>query len=573
MTGELPRPNGGPDRHPGPKPGPARRGGIVRRGAKCVQAELKAAGPSRGGRPSFAAAWLSLLLGAVPPAVPPPVEAPSRSSALRDEFAAILDRETAGLVAEADRLAGAGDIRGAAEVRAQVEPPAPADGASRIVPLPEIATASTPGGLPRVLALRGATARDLIDLAGRAAVADPPRFAIAGDCLRAALARTPDDPEVRRLLGYVPHRGGWATPFAADQVRRGRVLDPKFGWVDAAWVEHLERSELPAPAVAGRPTRWLPAAEADALRGSFDSGWTITTEHFEIQTDVPLAEVIAFGRRLEGLRDVFQAICADVIGGEQLPMARRLRDRSLAPRLDQAARPHSVAYFATKAGYLDHLASKGVRGLEGSLGYYWTPESKKGRPRGRSYFFRDEGGQLDATDTLYHEASHQLLFESGTPAQYPRNAGQYWVFEGLGTYFETIRPRSDGSIEVGGRVGPRFANARDRLVVHAELVPTEQLVAMGPSQLNDVREGADRLHYAEAMALTVYLMQGDEGRHREAFLEYVKDAYRGRLTRGAGRSLADRIGMPYATLDERLLAFLKGPATAPPTPTGAGDGR
>ena len=59
------------------------------------------------------------------------------------------------------------------------------------------------------------------------------------------------------------------------------------------------------------------------------------------------------------------------------------------------------------------------------------------------------------------------------------------------------------------------------------------------------------------MALTVFLMQWHEGTYRDAFLDYVRDAYRGRIKHGAGRSLQDRLGQPYATLDAQFHAFLK----------------
>ncbi len=35
------------------------------------------------------------------------------------------------------------------------------------------------------------------------------------------------------------------------------------------------------------------------------------------------------------------------------------------------------------------------------------------------------------------------------------------------------------------------------------------------------------------MALAVFLMQGDGGRHREGFLDYVRDVYKGRFRRGS----------------------------------------
>jgi hypothetical protein len=59
------------------------------------------------------------------------------------------------------------------------------------------------------------------------------------------------------------------------------------------------------------------------------------------------------------------------------------------------------------------------------------------------------------------------------------------------------------------------------------------------------------------MALAVFLMQWHEGTYRDAFLDYVRDAYRGRIKRGVGRSLQDRLGQTYATVESQFMAFLK----------------
>ena len=61
----------------------------------------------------------------------------------------------------------------------------------------------------------------------------------------------------------------------------------------------------------------------------------------------------------------------------------------------------------------------------------------------------------------------------------------------------------------------------------------------------------DRIHdhYQQAMALTVFLMQWDDEAYREAFLDYVRDAYRGRIKRSTGRSLEDRVGEPAPVLE------------------------
>ena len=128
---------------------------------------------------------------------------------------------------------------------------------------------------------------------------------MADACLRAVLDRDPDHAEARRLLGYVPHDGGWATPFAVEQLKKGMVLHPTYGWVDADWVPHLEQRRAPRTGTTNpKDVRWLPAAEADAQRSSIERGWKITTEHFEILADVPLSEAIGFGRKLEMFHDL-----------------------------------------------------------------------------------------------------------------------------------------------------------------------------------------------------------------------------------------------------------------------------
>src|SRR5262249_33123966 len=259
-------------------------------------------------------------------------------------------------------------------------------------------------------------------------------------------------------------------------------------------------------------------------------------------TDVPFPEAIAFGRKLESFNELFFSLLADVIG-DDLPLARRFREKartaaapSPAPRLAL----HTVYYFASQEEFVGYLQQRGEQGVEKILGLYNPP--RKGERRAPAYFFRDQGGQLPVTATLFHEVSHQLLFEStsvGTSA-YKNNVGNYWVFEALGTYFETVAMKDDGSLQVGGFVGPRIKVAQIRLLERDEYQPIDQYVRLGPSAFND----PDRvyLNYAQAMALAVFLMDSGGARYREAFLDYVRDAHRGRLRGDGGHQLAARLG-------------------------------
>ncbi len=490
--------------------------------------------------------------------VPPPALGAGAARELEAARRLIVANEGSQLKGLAERLAEEGDQAAARTIRERLPRPVDPDGPTRFVPLPEVVKArpTQKAGEPWRVSLseiESRSAQGLFRLAQSAVATDPPAYSLASVCLRAVIERQPDHPEARRLLGFVPHEGGWARPFAVGQLKKGLVSHPTFGWVRADWVPHLDRGELPAPSDSRgqKKARWLSAAEADGLRANWLPPWYIKTEHFEIQTNVTMAEAITFGRRLEAFHDLFMALFADILG-ENLPLVRRFKDPSMTG--ETGYKPHSIYYFGSKSEYVDHLRPSQGPDIAKTLGFYPPPKAGGSR-RMTAYFFRDPDGQLPVTATLYHEVSHQLLFETAGANAYTRNVGNYWVFEGLGTYFETVLPQPDGSLEVGGLTGPRIEAAIKALVGKGQLIPLVEFIAKGENAFNTDPE--IYLHYQQAMALTVFVMQWHEGTYRDAFLDYVRDAYRGRIKHGAGRTLQDRLGQSYATLDGQFRAFLK----------------
>ena len=175
--------------------------------------------------------------------VPPPSASTDLAKDLRRQERAIFDRESEALKRQADLLASAGQAEAATALRKFLPASSPANGASTFVPLPDVVgrkagLANVPAGVDAaarwradLATTRNASAKVLFELANRAATSTPRHYALADACLRAVLDRQPDHAEARRLLGFVPHEGGWATPFAVEQIEIGKVLHPTYGWV------------------------------------------------------------------------------------------------------------------------------------------------------------------------------------------------------------------------------------------------------------------------------------------------------------------------------------------------------
>ena len=291
--------------------------------------------------------------------VPPPLL--ERSHELDDARRKIEAHEAAELNGLARRLDQHGESAPAQQVRQKIPPAVAPDGATRFVPIPEVVAPSPAPPSPASawrLKLTEIQARSAADLFGLAH-ARPKASPRASGWRASASARLSTGSRITarrsRLLGFVPNEGGWAKPFAVGQLQKGYVLHPIFGWVLSEWVPRLDRGELPAPPKRGQTkTRWLPAAEADQLRAEWNPPWQISTEHFEIHTNVTLAETIRFGRQLESFHDLFMTLMADILV-EKLPLVRRFKDPSMTG--EPASKPHIVYYFATRDQYVDYLSA------------------------------------------------------------------------------------------------------------------------------------------------------------------------------------------------------------------------
>lgn len=510
--------------------------------------------------------WLAFLILPMlgQQAVPRPSSRLEQARQLRQEARELKSAEGQRLDELARQLEAKANTQGAAEIRALIEPLPSPHGPIHFQPLPEVHRPSEQQKVPPspALAVQRNTAAAFFELATRAGKPGTDRLGIAAECLASVLKRDPEHAEARRLLGFVQlEPEGWATPQAAENLKAGMQLHPVFGWVPADWFEHLDQGKLPAPRENGQSLTWLDANQADALRSDFmRRPWQISTEHFDIWTNVPLAEAIVFGRRLEAVHQAFEIYLADLIDPAASELSARFQDPMKWAQPDQ--KRHMVWYFADRDEYTAFAREKLGRDESLSLGYYLDPrESRRYRQPPRSYFYRDPDQSLSALATLFHEASHQILFETAGPTAYDQNIGQFWVWEGLGTYFESFTPREDGSYDLGARVGPRFEKAYDDVINQNLLMPFKDFTAMSKPRFMDERQVYS--NYAQAMAWTLFFMHHHHADYRDAFFDYARDCYRGRFRpRSSALKLADQLGVEPTLLDDQLKAYLKGTAAA-----------
>lgn len=153
-------------------------------------------------------------------------------------------------------------------------------------------------------------------------------------------------------------------------------------------------------------------------------------------------------------------------------------------------------------------------------------------------------GLYDTLAIAAHEGWHQY-----TQTAF-RNPLPVWLEEGIATYMEGHRWR-DGVVFTPWGNAERFQALRDASNAN-ELFPLGEILNSRPQ--DHMVSGDDRpllRYYAQVWALTHFLIEGENGRHRETLKSVLQDAAAGRLTerltaaageRGARAAMATRGG-------------------------------
>lgn len=344
-----------------------------------------------------------------------------------------------------------------------------------------------------------------------------------------ALRNDPDHERARAAGGWVRRGEEWLWPEAARRLDRGEAYDPAFGWMPKAKLERYRAGERLDRG------RWV-AADDEAAPRDVKHGREFHSDHWEIVSTAGLAHAAALAIRLEETHDVWRQI----FGGyalEPADLEKRLAGRGRVA----VGVPHAAVLCAGRAQYVSELAPLEPR-IGMTNGLYWTPTKT-------IWFFVDPEADPPEPDpiTIRHEATHQLFTEGRADTEKARQlAGArcgFWAIEAAACYLESVRP-TDPGWTVGGRDAGRVPAAKERLD-EGFFVPLEELCGLGREDF----QAHDRLQqvYSQIAGQADFFMNGDGGRYREAFVEYLARVYRGTAD---PESLARLCKRSYPELDD-----------------------
>lgn len=350
---------------------------------------------------------------------------------------------------------------------------------------------------------------------------------IAISLVREVLYFDPDHEQARTQLGYERFGELWTTPFSARKLKSGFIWHDQFGWLPQTHKARYEKGER------CYRTNWMTAAREASIRQDFSNAWEVETDHYRVKTNVSLERGVEIAKALEVFHKYFRSTFDGFFNSpEQLKKAAK------------PSRPFEIHFFRTQDEYVNRLKKNNPQiGITNGI---YMPDDRV------AYFYESPEGDVEST--LYHEATHQILYELHSQ---PRQIGQhdhFWVVEGIACYMESFR-RKEGGFSIGDPAYIRFQNARDRAIGEGYLVPLARFSEMG--KLAFQADPNIKKNYSQAAGLAHFFMHFGDGRYRDALVQHLELLYRPQSGRVRIAGLNQLTGASYDELDRQYIEHMR----------------
>lgn len=295
------------------------------------------------------------------------------------------------------------------------------------------------------------------------------------------LHEDPDHAEARRILGYERRGSEWRFRGQERPVATpARLPHPKLGW----------------------PARYL----------------SLETPHFSIVSNHSSKEILEAGQQLEKLHTLWQQVFFRFWSTTEALAARFAgANEPLAPEQPKLR----VVLFKNREQYAGYVASAHPKAAT-TLGLYDDDQRI-------AYFF---AGDTSVYPTWYHEATHQLFHEyAPLPATRsvsegkPGSTRNFWALEAAALYMESLAEHT-GFWTVGGCESDRLQLARYRVLSGDLDLPLARLTSLSRDDIQ-MSDDIGRI-YTQAAGLAHFLNDGEQGKYRDNFCDYLTAIYQGR---------------------------------------------
>lgn len=152
--------------------------------------------------------------------------------------------------------------------------------------------------------------------------------------------------------------------------------------------------------------------------------------------------------------------------------------------------------------------------------------------------------------SMFHEATHQLLY--ATAEQGPRARGEIppWLGEGLAEFMATSvrKERGETFLDLGR---PAFHHFREQ-VASTKPYRLGRVLQFGVGDF--LASSHSQLKYAQCYTLVDFALQADGGEHRDGFMDFMEEVYRGR---GSAKQFLRSLGLREDDCEERWKAHVE----------------
>lgn len=349
--------------------------------------------------------------------------------------------------------------------------------------------------------------------------------------LAVVLAADPDHEQGREAGGWVRRseegQAIWLWPEAARRASRREAFTAEFGWMPQTWLPRYAAGERRVG------SRWVRREDVPPPQAVAEAPvWQ--SDHWRLTTLATEAEAAALAAQLEIAHDVWwQVFGAFTL--ERGELQRRFHGQSRSRPRDAM----NVVQFASRQQYVEILEPLEPQ-IGRTLGIYWTPTQV-------AYFFQSEDFQ---STTVLHEATHQLFAESRRTSRLAGEQNGFWAIEAAACYMESLEANASGWT-LGGLERGRVPAAVQRLTEDGFYVPLATLCTLGRVGFQAHPELPPL--YSQISGQADFFMNAQQGRYREAFVEYLERVYTGTATPETLSQLCD---VGYAELDEQYRRHL-----------------